>query len=419
VAADARALRDVLVHPARCGYAPDKLRLLTGTESSRQGDPRRARLAGDELAAIPDGDSTAILYFSGHGHVEGDEHYLIPYDLNLRRIRSSAIRAADFADAVAQLTPRRLLVVLDCCHAAGMAVKQAAPAAAFASAAIPPALFLPEAKSLAAGRLASGAGRAVLSSCQPGESSYLRADGRMSIFTYHLIEALTGHAQPSGGAPEVLVSDLASYLQRHVRQSALAQHGAEQNPVPQLTGNFPVALVLGGDGLGKGQAAPDPLVPLAPLPPAVSWQASVSGSGAVAQAGGNALGERATQVGGDNSGTIVSGTQIVNHYYQAAGGSAPSRDEIARQVAGYLRWLQERTQSIELRGIERRVARRSSCCRSRPPTCRCAPARCRAPAKHPGADRRAGQGRTPTRGRVRGRRRCCPASLPAAKPTSP
>jgi len=30
VAADARALRDVLVHPARCGYAPDKLRLLTG-----------------------------------------------------------------------------------------------------------------------------------------------------------------------------------------------------------------------------------------------------------------------------------------------------------------------------------------------------------------------------------------------------
>jgi uncharacterized caspase-like protein len=215
VAADARALRDVLVHPARCGYAPDKLRLLSGAESTRQGVFDALDWLADELAAIPDGDSTAILYFSGHGHVEGDEHYLIPYDLNLRRMRSSAIRATDFADAVAQLTPRRLLVVLDCCHAAGMAVKQAAPAPApFASAAIPPALFLPEAKSLAAGRLASGAGRAVLSSCQPGESSYLRADGRMSIFTFHLIEALTGHAQPSGGAPEVLVSDLASYLQR-------------------------------------------------------------------------------------------------------------------------------------------------------------------------------------------------------------
>ena len=346
VAADARALRDVLVHPARCGYAPDKLRLLTGAESSRQGLFDGLDWLADELAAIPDGDSTAILYFSCHGHVEGGEHYLIPYDLNLRWLRSSAIRAADFADAVAQLTPRRLLVVLDCCHAAGMAVKQAAPAP-FVSAAIPPALFLPEAKSLAAGRLARGAGRAVLSSCQPGERSYLRADGHMSLFTYHLIEALTGHAQPSGGAPEVLVSDLIGYLQRHVPQSARAQHGAPQTPDPRLTGNFPVALVLGGEGLGKGQAAPDPL---APLPPAVSWQASVSGSGAVAQAGGTALGKGAIQVRRDNRGTVVSGTQIVNHYYRAA--DAPSKENIARQVAGYLRWLQERTQSIELRGIE-------------------------------------------------------------------
>jgi hypothetical protein len=107
---------------------------------------------------------------------------------------------------------------------------------------------------------------------------------------------------------------------------------------------------LAATGSARGRRRP---IPLAPLPPAVSWRASVSGSGAAAQAGGNALGERATQVGGDNSGTIVSGTQIVNHYYQAAAGSAPSKEDIARQVAGYLRWLQERTQSIELRGIER------------------------------------------------------------------
>ena len=350
VARDVQALHAVLVHPERCGYAPDRVRLLSGAGSTRQAILDALDWLGDQLAAIADGDSTAMIYFSGHGHVDGGEHYLIPCDLNLRRLRSSAIRAADFADAVAQLTPRRLLVVLDCCHAAGMAVKGAdAGPAPFAGAALPPALFLPTGKSPGAGP-GSGEGRAVLSSCKPAEYSYLRADGRMSLFSFHLIEALTGHAQPSGGAAEVLVSDLISYLQRHVPQSALAQHGAAQTPDPRLTGNFPVALVLGGDGLAKGQAAPDPL---APLPPAASWQASVSGSGAVAQEGGNALGERAVQIGGDNSGTIVSGTQIVKHYYQAAGGSAPSREEIARQVAGYLLWLQERTQSIELRGIER------------------------------------------------------------------
>ncbi|MCX7111480.1 MAG: SUMF1/EgtB/PvdO family nonheme iron enzyme [Proteobacteria bacterium] len=84
---------------------------------------------------------------------------------------------------------------------------------------------------------------------------------------------------------------------------------------------------------------------------ASAQQAEVSGSGAVAQAGGVALGERSIKVGGDNAGTVISGTQIINHYHSASGGQGKA--EIARQVAGYLLWLRERTASIELRGIER------------------------------------------------------------------
>ncbi len=34
----------------------------------------------------------------------------------------------------------------------------------------------------------------------------------MSIFTYHLVEALTGHAQPQEGAKEVLVSDVSNRI---------------------------------------------------------------------------------------------------------------------------------------------------------------------------------------------------------------
>jgi hypothetical protein len=108
-------------------------------------------------------------------------------------------------------------------------------------------------------QLALGKGRAVLSSSSGEESSYMRKDGQMSIFTYHLIEALTGHAQPQEGATEVLVSDLMSYVWRHVPQSARADWGAEQTPDYQVGGNFPVALLLGGQGWSKGQPAPDPL----------------------------------------------------------------------------------------------------------------------------------------------------------------
>lgn len=80
--------------------------------------------------------------------------------------------------------------------------------------------------------------------------------------------------------------------------------------------------------------------------------AKLSGSGALAQDSSTALGPRAAQVQGDNTGTLITGTQIVNHYL-VADGVHLSRDAIARQITGYLAWLQECTECIELRGIER------------------------------------------------------------------
>jgi predicted NACHT family NTPase len=80
-------------------------------------------------------------------------------------------------------------------------------------------------------------------------------------------------------------------------------------------------------------------------------QASLNGSGAIAQGGGEALGERAVKVEGDAA-TIVTGTQIVTNYH-AVTQEKLSKEQIAGQVAGYLRWRRARAQSIELRGIER------------------------------------------------------------------
>ena len=80
-------------------------------------------------------------------------------------------------------------------------------------------------------------------------------------------------------------------------------------------------------------------------------QANLTGAGAIAQGGGDAIGAAGVKTA-DNSGTIITGTQIVTHYHAAAGG-ALSKEQIARQVAGYLSWLRARTQCIELRGIER------------------------------------------------------------------
>ena len=82
------------------------------------------------------------------------------------------------------------------------------------------------------------------------------------------------------------------------------------------------------------------------------YQADVGGSGAAAQGGGDALGERSAKIAGANSGTIITGTQIISHYH-ASSSSQLSREDIAQRVAGYLAWLLDRTATIELRGIER------------------------------------------------------------------
>jgi hypothetical protein len=77
----------------------------------------------------------------------------------------------------------------------------------------------------------------------------------MSIFTHHLVEALAGQATAALGAREVLVSDIMSHVYRTVPASARAQHGTEQVPDYVVTGNFPVALLLGGKGLPAAPVA--------------------------------------------------------------------------------------------------------------------------------------------------------------------
>ena len=82
-------------------------------------------------------------------------------------------------------------------------------------------------------------------------------------------------------------------------------------------------------------------------------KAEVHGSGAIVQGDGAvAAGAGGVGVAGNYTGAINTGLQIVNHYH-AASDQRLSKEQIAQQVTGYLRWLQARTENIELRGIER------------------------------------------------------------------
>ncbi|MEZ4868842.1 MAG: caspase family protein [Caldilineaceae bacterium] len=305
VAHDVEALHDVLIHPQRCAYAEAQVKLIRGTEATRGNilagfDWLQARLAEDAAA-------TAVIYYSGHGwrdeQTQPPQYYLIPYDVRRERLRSSALRAAELAEAIDALQPARLLVVLDCCHAGGMGVKDLA--ASYTPAAAPLDIIMPRDGSLAKeidngglAQLTQGEGRAVLTSSRAEQPSYLSSKAQMSIFTYHLIEALTGSAQPKEGAQEVLVSDLLSHVYRHVPATARQEVGAEQQPDGRLTGNFAVALLLGGKGLAAGATPPDPVEP---LPAAVTTVPLAS-----THAGSN------IQIGKIEAVNVATGNQIID-----------------------------------------------------------------------------------------------------------
>lgn len=271
LAKDVSALQAVLVHPERCAYLPDNVKVVQGEAATRAGILDGLAWLRQKLAEDKSENETAIVYFTGHGLRDvssGDPvFYLRPYDTRQDSLRLSALRADDFAAEVRALNPKRLLVVLDCCHSGGMGAKgEPIDSNSLDSIAIPPALFSMGAKDAARDDaspgpegLAQGSGRAVLSSSQAGQLSWLRKDRMMSIITYHLIEALTGHAQPQEGASEVLVSDVMSYVSRKVPESAETDWNKPQEPDYQVSGNFTVALLLGGKPWNSGQAAPDPL----------------------------------------------------------------------------------------------------------------------------------------------------------------
>lgn len=250
---DVTKLKEVLTHPERCGYLEENVHVLTGTDATHAKILDGLEWLKDKLAG--DTDKTAFVYYSGHGHRDSSgEAFLIPYDARYP-ITTGSLRAQDFAASLDSIRPKRLLVVLDCCHAESMNVKDTQQTG-LASTAV-------TSDTKGAELLAQGEGRAVLSSSLGTQLSYIRSDGKMSVFTYHMVEALIGHGvRPDW--PEVTVTELMEYVGRTVPETVRTQHdNAKQVPFVRFSGTvFPIALVLGGKGVQKGATPPDPLAEL-------------------------------------------------------------------------------------------------------------------------------------------------------------
>lgn len=117
---DAEGLADILKDEERCTYPSDQVQLLTGPAANRQG----ILAALDALAQSTDDDSTVVVYFSGHGYevptsVDG-VYFLMPHGYDVNRLKTTAIKGAEFTAKLRAIPAQKLLLLLNCCHAGGV-----------------------------------------------------------------------------------------------------------------------------------------------------------------------------------------------------------------------------------------------------------------------------------------------------------
>lgn len=294
---DAVGLANFLKDPDRCAYPAAQVTVLTAEQATRS-----AVLAALDALTQVGSNTTVVVYFSGHGYEVttpiGKATYLMPFGYDPQRLYETAVSGQELATKLAAIPAQKLLLLLDCCHAGGLDPAKS-PGIGLTKTPLPP-----EATTL----FAQGNGRALLASSQANELSY--AGKPYSAFTLALLEALAGKgaAQQDG---YVRLTDLAL----HTREMVPRRTGGKQHPILnfQQADNFIVAYYAGGDTQPK--ALPfSAEVEIEPEPGAfkrqggTSYSATLHGSGTIVQGSGNTVvGSRGVSVGGNVSGSIVTG----------------------------------------------------------------------------------------------------------------
>lgn len=234
---DATDVAATLSSTRYCGYPQaNVVTLLDGAAT------RAAVLKGlAELAARTTPDSTACVFFSGHGGIvdnNGQEDSVwATVDTDLDDLAGTSISSQELASAFANIKAKQLLVFIDACHAGGAAIsKQLTDGKGH--------VMKLGYSQKAIERLAAGTGRALMASCRADETSGVFTSARNSVFTTTLLAGLKGAAD-KGASGVIKVFDLFNYISEEVPKLI----PDTQHPIfkaDNLEMNFAVALNQGG-----------------------------------------------------------------------------------------------------------------------------------------------------------------------------
>jgi len=244
---DIQALKTLLTDSNLCGYIDTNIHLLHDKNATKSAILDNLNWLKQQAENDP--EATILVFYSGHGLLDkSGDYYLIPHETDRADIPDTALPAHTFNQALREIPAQRLLVIIDSCHAQGMATskdntvnnKPSPIPKGFTQTALPKTII---------DDLKQGTGRVVFTSSTGEQLSWIRRDDTMSIYTYHFLEALQGAANQPGDKV-VTVSDLMNYLSKTVPATTQQEYKKEQTPFFDFaTEDFPVALLHGGKGL--------------------------------------------------------------------------------------------------------------------------------------------------------------------------
>lgn len=244
---DANWLGDILIDPKRCAYPPNQVTTLTGKDATQDGIMK----AMDAMAQATNEDSTVIIFFSGHGgQDEKGTTFLCPFGYTEEQNPAKdAIDSKRLCGLLAAFEVQKLVLIINCCHSAGVDVRNAFVSANPVLSAKPGTELgmrnLPLTENQIK-KLKAGTGFVVMLSSraeEPSFTGYLKDTSRRrySAFTIGVGNALSGVGNHSNGY--VYVTDIASQCRKFVE----AKTGNKQHPCFKLyCEDFPIAYYHGG-----------------------------------------------------------------------------------------------------------------------------------------------------------------------------
>ncbi len=223
---DAQGLYDVLIAPEYGGVSADNVKLLL----NEQATSRNIKAAiGKWLKSQTRQDDTVIVFYTGHGAPEGEETYWVTYDADIDDLYSTALDNNSISDMLARVDAKRMITFLDSCYSA--ATVNRTNRTRDIQVEIPWENF-------------TGEGSVVISASNGTQLSLEMEAYEHGVFTYHLLEGLTGQADGMAGEGRdgvIEVEELWNYIRNRVAETAKSQNNT-QTPVLQgsLTAGIPL-----------------------------------------------------------------------------------------------------------------------------------------------------------------------------------